>query len=326
MRFANPLFLIALLPLAAACAWDLRRRWSRARLGYSDPAVFAARGWRAQLASAIPFLFALGAVLAVLALARPQTGAARIEVKSEGIDIMLVLDISGSMRADDLKPQNRLTVAKRVAQEFVKGREGDRIGLVIFSGGAYTQCPLTLDHGILQQLLGEVDFGQVPDGTAIGMALATATNRLRGAKGKSKVAILLTDGKNNQGEIDPITAAEAARTLGVRVYTIGAGTDGPARIPVDDPIFGRRYVTVDAGVDETALKEIARLTGGKYFRATSARALEEIYREIDGLEKSEAENFEYVQYDGKGRLLALAAALALGLAILLAETAGSRIP
>ena len=326
MRFANPLFLLALIPLGVAIIWDLRRRWSRARLGYSDSAVFARRGWRAQVASAVPFLFGLGAVLAVVAMARPQTGAARIEVKSEGIDIVLVLDISGSMRAEDFKPHNRLTVAKRVAREFVDGRKGDRIGLVVFSGGAYTQCPLTLDHGIVQQLMGDVDFGQVPDGTAIGMALATATNRLREAKGKSRVVILLTDGQNNAGEIDPITAAEAAHALGVRVYTIGAGTDGPARIPVDDPVFGRRYVTVDASVDEKTLKEIARLTGGRYFRATSAQALEEIYKEIDGLEKSEAETVEYVQYDEKGPLLALAAALMLAAALLLAETAGSRIP
>jgi Ca-activated chloride channel family protein len=262
----------------------------------------------------------------VFALARPQTGAARVEVKSEGIDIVLALDISGSMRAEDFKPNNRLYVAKDVAKRFVEGRVGDRIGLVVFAGGAYTQCPRTMDYSILQSLLDQVDFGQVPDGTAIGMALATSVNRLRQAEGQSRIVILLTDGQNNAGEIDPITAAEAARALGVKVYTIGAGTDGPARIPVDDPVFGRRYVTIDASVDEESLAEIARLTDGRYYRATSAEALAAIYGEINQMEKTEAETVEYIQYNEKGPLLALFAALALVGGLAIAETAGNRIP
>ncbi len=326
MRFADPLFLLALLPLALVFAWDLRRRHRRARLAFPDRRFFPRRGWRARAAGTVPVFFAVSGLLLVAALARPQTGAARHEVKSEGIDIVLALDVSGSMRAEDFKPHNRLYVAKQVARDFVNGRSGDRIGLVVFAGGAYTQCPLTLDYGILDNLLDQVGFGRIPDGTAIGMALATSVNRLRQAAGKSKVVILLTDGQNNAGEVDPITAAEAAQALGVKVYTIGAGRDGPARIPVDDPVFGQRYVTIDAKVDEATLGKIADLTGGRYFRATSAEALSEIYKEIDQLEKSKAETVEYVQYDERGPLLALLAALALAGGLLVGETAASRIP
>jgi Ca-activated chloride channel family protein len=326
MRFADPLFLFALLPLAALVWWDRRRRGGRASLGFSQGDLFPVRGVRARGAAVLPWLTVLGGGLLVLALARPQTGAAKVQVKSEGIDIILALDISGSMRAEDFKPNNRLYVAKEVAKKFVNGRSGDRIGLVVFSGGAYTQCPLTLDYGILLSLLDQVDFGQVPDGTAIGMAIATAVNRLRQSPGKSKVIILLTDGQNNAGEVDPITAAEAARAMGVKIYTIGAGTDGPARIPVDDPVFGRRYVTIDAKVDEDSLKKIASLTGGRYFRATTPEALEEIYEEIGHMEKTQAETVEYVQYDEKGPGLALAAALLLSVGMLLGETVGNRIP
>jgi Ca-activated chloride channel family protein len=326
MRFAAPLFLLALIPVALAVWWDWRRRWSWPRLGFPNVSLFPHRGWRTSLPGGARILIVVAAVLLVLALARPQTGAARVEIKSEGIDIVLALDISGSMKAEDFKPHNRLHVAKDVAQQFVSGRTGDRIGLVVFAGGAYTQCPLTMDYGILLSLIEGVDFGNVPDGTAIGMALATSVNRLRRTRGESRVVILLTDGQNNAGEIDPLTAAEAARALGVKVYTIGAGTDGPARIPVDDPVFGRRYVTVDASVDEETLRQIADITGGRYFRATSAEALEAIYRAIDRMEKTEAETVEYVQYDEKGPLLALLAALALAGGTVVAQTAGSRIP
>jgi Ca-activated chloride channel family protein len=326
MRLADPLFLLFLIPLAAAVLWGRRRGSAHAHLKVSDAEAFRRSGLRARLAATAPVLVWLAGAALVVALARPQTGASRVEVKSEGIDIVLALDISGSMRAEDMKPHNRLAVAKEVAKKFVAGRGGDRIGLVVFSGGAYTQCPLTLDHGIVLSLLDQVNFGQVPDGTAIGMALATSTNRLREASGKSKVVILLTDGQNNAGEIDPLTAAEAARSLGVRVYTIGAGSDGPAQIPVDDPVFGRRYVTIDASVDDESLGEIAKRTGGRYFRATSAEALEAIYGEIDRMERSEAETVEYVDYQEKGPLLALVAGLVLAGAMAFSETAANRIP
>ena len=323
MRFDDPLLLLALVPLVGLFIWDRKRRRSRSFAGISW--LPKKRGWRAQVFSKLPWVWLLAGVFLVVALARPQTGATKIRVRSEGIDIILALDVSGSMKAEDFKPDNRLRVAQRVASKFIQGRNGDRIGLVVFAGGAYTQCPLTLDYNVLQDLLSRVDFGQ-PDGTAIGMALATATNRLRQAEGDSKVVILLTDGQNNAGEVDPLTASEAAQAMGVRVYTIGAGTKGRAQVPVDDPVFGRRYVTIDAQLDEETLRAIAERTGGKYFRATSAEALESIYDEIDALETSEADTYEYVQYNEKGPGLALIAALCLGGALLAAETVGNRIP
>ena len=325
MRLADPIFLLLLLPLVALAVWRVKGPRDHADFRYSDARLFARVGWRAWASRVVPVLCFAAGTLLVLSLARPQTGAARTEVKSEGIDIVLALDISGSMRAEDLPP-NRLQVTKEVAKTFVGGRSGDRIGLVVFSGGAYTQCPLTLDHAIVESLIDEIDFGQVADGTAIGMGLATSVNRLREARGKSKVIILLTDGQNNAGEIDPLTAAKAARALNVRVYTIGAGTRGPARIPVDDPVFGRRFVTIDASIDEETLQAIADQTGGRYFRATSAEALEKIYAEIDRMERSEAETVEYVDYNEKGPFLALLAGLALAGALTLSGTVANRIP
>ena len=326
MRLANPLFLVLLLPLAAILFWHLRRREEGATLRFSDSRLFQGAGWRVWVARAVPVLVYTAGTLLILALARPQTGASRSEVKSEGIDIVLCLDVSGSMRAEDMGPGNRLQVVKEVAKKFVEGRPGDRIGLVVFSGGAYTQCPLTLDHGIVTSLIDQIDFGTVADGTAIGMGLATSVNRLREAKGKSKVVILLTDGQNNAGEIDPATAAKAAHALGVRVYTIGAGSKGAARIPVDDPVFGRRYVTIDASIDENTLQNIAKETSGRYFRATTAEALEKIYGEIDHMERSEASTVEYVDYNEKGPILALLAGLSLAGALAIAGTVANRIP
>jgi len=326
MRLADPLFLILLVPLLAILFWHRRRRDERATLRFSDAGMFQGTGWRVWVARAVPALAYAAGTLLVLALARPQTGASRTEVKSEGIDIVLCIDVSGSMRAEDMGPGNRLAVVKEVAKKFVEGRPGDRIGLVVFSGGAYTQCPLTLDHGIVTSLIDQIDFGTVADGTAIGMGLATSVNRLREAKGKSKVVILLTDGQNNAGEIDPTTAAKAAHALSVRVYTIGAGSKGAARIPVDDPVFGRRYVTIDASIDENTLQNIARETGGHYFRATTAEALQKIYAEIDHMERSEASTVEYVDYNEKGPILALVAGLTLAGALAIAGTLANGIP
>jgi len=326
MRLADPVFLILLVPLLAILFWHRRRRDERATLRFSDTGMFQGMGWRVWVARVVPALAYAAGTLLVLALARPQTGASRTEVKSEGIDIVLCIDVSGSMRAEDMGPGNRLAVVKEVAKKFVEGRPGDRIGLVVFSGGAYTQCPLTLDHGIVTSLIDQIDFGTVADGTAIGMGLATSVNRLREAKGKSKVVILLTDGQNNAGEIDPTTAAKAAHALSVRVYTIGAGSKGAARIPVDDPVFGRRYVTIDASIDENTLQNIARETGGHYFRATTAEALQKIYEEIDHMERSEASTVEYVDYNEKGPILALVAGLTLAGALAIAGTLANGIP
>ena len=210
---------------------------------------------------------------------------------------MLVMDVSTSMLAEDFKPKNRIQAAKAVAKEFIEGRTNDRIGLVIFAGEAFPQCPLTLDYGVLMQIIDHVQVAPREwDGTAIGNGIATAVARLKDSKAKSKVIILLTDGVNNAGEIDPITAAQVARTFGIKVYTIGAGTRGVAMYPVDDPIWGRRYQPVRVEIDEELLQRIAALTGGQYFRATDSNKLREIYQQIGELEKTKIEVKEYTRY------------------------------
>lgn len=238
----------------------------------------------------------------ILALARPQSGQRVEEIETKGIDIMLALDVSGSMKAEDFKPKNRLTVAKKVLADFIKGRKTDRIGLVVFAGESFTQCPLTLDYDIILEYLKQIDFGMIEDGTAIGMAIANCVNRLRYSKAKSKVIILLTDGENNAGAIDPITAARAAEAMNIKIYTVGVGKIGGAPIPYYHPIFGKQYYRNPDGtlyltmLDEQTLKKIAQITDGKYFRATDARSLERIYKKIDALEKTKIKAKQYLQY------------------------------
>ncbi|MCX7798039.1 MAG: VWA domain-containing protein [Melioribacter sp.] len=227
----------------------------------------------------------------IIALARPQTFSTGENIYTEGIDIAIVLDISGSMLAEDFKP-NRLEAAKKVIDDFIKGRTSDRIGLVIFSGESFTQCPLTIDYSVLRNLLSEVKSGMIVDGTAIGNAIANAVNRLKDSKSKSKIMILLTDGVNNAGEIDPITAAQIAQKFGIRIYTVGVGTIGNAPYPFQTP-FGIRYQMVPVEIDENLLRQISYITGGKYFRATNNRKLAEIYDEIDKLEKTKIEVTSY---------------------------------
>lgn len=326
-RFAEPGFLLLLLLLPLLWLWR-RRRGRR-----PEPGVFwaDAGSWipgptlRTRLDAVVRLLPFAAFALAVVALARPQSGHREVEVRSEGIDIILIIDASGSMRAEDFRPNNRLYVAKQVARQFVDGRRGDRIGTVVFAGEAYTQCPLTLDYGVLNELIGTIDFVE-PDGTAIGMAIASAVNRLRKSEARSKVVILLTDGRNNAGAIDPATAAEAAAALRVKIYTIGVGVEGDAPYPVDDPVFGRRYVRQPSDVDDATLKKIADRTGGLYFRATSSEALREIYARIDRLEKTKVESREYVDYSDHGPLLAVWAAAFLGLALLAGSTFLLRLP
>ncbi len=249
--------------------------------------------------------------LVILGLARPQSGRKEVEIKSEGIDIILSLDISGSMKAEDFKPRNRLHVAKSVAEEFVRGRRGDRIGLVVFASTSFTQCPLTLDYDVVLSFLERVDFGAIDDGTAIGTAIANGVNRLRRSDAESKVMILLTDGRNNAGKIDPLTAAALAEAESVKVYTIGVGTDKEAPYPVDDPLFGKRYVKIPASVDEATLREIAAKTGAEYFRATTPEMLVRVFETIDELEKTEIETAEYVEYNELQARFALPAFLLL---------------
>jgi Ca-activated chloride channel family protein len=255
----------------------------------------------------------LAIALVILAVAHPQTGRSQHTEYAEGIDIMLVLDTSGSMQAQDFEPKNRLFVAREVVKEFIAKRRQDRIGLVVFAADAITQCPLTLDYTLLAKLVDGVDFGMLDDGTAIGVALATACNRLRSSDATSRVVILLTDGQNNAGMVDPITAARVAASLGVKVYTVGVGTRGRAPMPIDDPVFGRRLVSVDVDIDEPTLRRIAELTDGRYFRATDRAELEEIYDRIDALEKSKVESETYVEYTSRFAWFVI---LALGLLML----------
>jgi len=237
----------------------------------------------------------------VIALARPQYGNEQTKVTTEGIDIVLAVDVSGSMLAEDFEiggqRYNRLHVVKPVVKDFIMKRTNDRIGLVVFAGRPYTQCPMTLDYGMLLQLLEKVEIGMVEDGTAIGSALGSSIERLKDTKAKSKVIILLTDGRNNAGEIDPFTAAEIARTFGIKIYTIGAGTKGLAPYPAMD-IFGNRVMKqVKIDIDDDALREIAKITDGKYYRATDTESLKEIYSQIDKLEKTETEVTQYTEYN-----------------------------
>lgn len=232
----------------------------------------------------LPFVLRTVAIaLIIIVLARPQAVDSWEKSETQGIDIVLALDISGSMLAQDLQP-NRMEAVKKVAAEFVTERTNDNIGLVIFAGESFTQCPMTTDHKVLLNLLNEVDFGMIEDGTAIGLGLATSVNRLKDSQSKSKVVILLTDGSNNRGQIAPLTAADLAKSYGIRVYTIGAGTKGMAPTPVQTP-YGIRMQNMPVDIDEEVLTNIADLTGGKYYRAVDNESLRGIYREIDQLEK-----------------------------------------
>lgn len=239
-------------------------------------------------------------VLLVIALARPRYGNEQTKVTTEGIDIVLTVDVSGSMLAEDFeiggRRYNRLYVIKQVVKDFIQKRSNDRIGLVVFAGRAYTQCPMTLDYGMLLQLLEKAEIGMVEDGTAIGSAIGSSVDRLKGTKAKSKVIVLLTDGRNNAGEIDPFTAAEIAKTFGIKIYTIGAGTKGLAPFPAVD-LFGNKVMKqVKIDVDDDALREIAKITDGRYYRATDTESLKEIYSQIDKLEKTETEVTQYTEY------------------------------
>ncbi len=273
----------------------------------------------------IPELLRSLAIAAIiLALARPQSFSSGEDIYTEGIDIAMVLDISGSMLAEDFKP-NRLEAAKDVTDTFIKGRNGDKIGLVIFASEAFTQCPLTIDYDVLRNLLSEVKSGMIEDGTAIGNAIANGVNRLKDSKAKSKVLILLTDGVNNAGQIDPLTAAKIAATFGIRIYTIGVGTIGEAPYPFQTP-FGLRYQMVPVEIDENLLKQISTITKGKYYRATNNRTLKDIYMEIDKLEKSKVEVTSYRNATEKFHNFLLIALLLLFLEFLLNNTYYRKIP
>lgn len=273
----------------------------------------------------VPFILrSLAITLIILALARPQASNSWRTENTEGIDIMIALDISGTMIAEDLKP-NRLEAAKDVADEFILSRPNDNIGLVIFARESFTQCPLTTDHAVLINLFNSVKYGMIDDGTAIGLGLANAVNRIKDSKAKSKVIILLTDGSNNSGDIAPITAAEIAKTFGIRVYAIGVGSHGIVNIPVPTPL-GIQYQQMQSEFDETSLQNIANMTGGQYFRATDTSKLRRIYQEIDKLEKTKISVQEYSKKSEQFYIFSLFAFVFLVLEILLRNTLLRKIP
>ena len=294
IEFANPKLLWLLLMVPALIVWYiLRHKKQEASLSFSDLKGFVKlpKTWKAYLRHLLFALKMAALALLIVALARPQSSSTNSTSNIEGIDIVMAMDVSGSMLARDLKP-DRLTAAKNVASDFVKGRPGDRMGLVIFSGETFTQVPLTTDHGVMLNMLAEMKNGLIDDGTAIGDGLATAISRLKDSEAISKVVILLTDGMNNAGSVDPYTAAEIAKLYGIRVYTIGVGSYGTAPYPVQTP-FGTQIQQMKVEIDEKLLTSVASMTGGKYFRATSNQKLDEIYEEIDKLERSKIEVTEF---------------------------------
>jgi Ca-activated chloride channel family protein len=314
-RFEDPwvLGLLAIVPLTYWLGARGERRTGALRFSALDMARQAGNGISVLLPRVPALLGAVGVTAVIVALARPQTGITSETLLTEGIDIIMVMDVSSSMLAEDLKP-NRLQAAKGVAADFVGGRRNDRIGLVAFAGEAFTQAPLTLDYSVVQSLIGELQVGIIEDGTAVGMGLGTAVKRLQASDAESKVVILLTDGRSNRGEIGPVTAARMAQALGVRVYTVGVGTRGNAPVPIADPLVGTRLVPMRVDIDEPTLQEITELTGGRYFRATDNESLTSIYEEIDQLERTEIEVENFTQYAERFPIV-----LAFGLLLLLME-------
>ena len=333
MVLETPVFLslFILLPLLALYLWWQQKRAALPAIRFPElegvrqiPRTFAVK-----LLPLLRIIRFIVIALLIFALARPQLSQSQEQRFAEGINIFLALDVSDSMRAEDFKDTNRLQTAKSVIRDFLRFRESDRIGLVVFSGESFTLCPLTLDYSVLGELLDGVKVemgGQLQDGTAIGDAIATTTHRLRTSEAKTKIVILLTDGENNAGTIDPGTAASLAQSFGIRVYTIGMGKEGGTRIPYEDTTFGKRYTDVITYLDEGTLKMIANITGARYFRATDIQSLKHVYAEIDKLEKTK---FKVVNYSVRQEFAAyflIPAALLLGLEILLSNTVLRKIP
>ncbi|UCG85838.1 MAG: VWA domain-containing protein [Gemmatimonadota bacterium] len=326
MMFARPAILLLLLSVPLWLWWRRRRKGPVAR--YSDLEPVSRAGLHRRWIAEIPVgLRATALTCWITAAAGPQLGAGETEVTSEGIAIVLAVDISSSMLAEDFAPSNRLDVAKQQSISFIEGRDFDRIGLVLFAAEALTRIPITVDYAVLTRAVSELRVGELEDGTAIGTAIATAANRLRRAPGVSKVIVLLTDGENNRGTIDPRTAAEAAGKLGIKVYTIGVGTDGEARIPIGQGSAGQiRYQTLPVQIDEQLLREVASTTGGRYFRALDAEALSRIFQQIDQLETTPVTITRYTESDEWYRPLLWAGLLALVLELSLSATVVVRVP
>jgi len=321
ITFAEPLFLYLLVLIPAMIAFYLfKQRKAVATLRMPGLHSFEKAGitFRNYLMHIMFAMRVIAIATLIIIIARPQATDRFQDMSTEGIDIVLALDISGSMLARDFRP-DRLEASKNVATEFISGRPYDRIGLVVFSGESFTQCPLTTDHAVLINLMREIQSGMIEDGTAIGMGLATSVNRIKDSEAKSKVIILLTDGVNNRGEIAPATAAGIAKTYGIRVYTIGVGTQGMAPYPVQTP-YGIQYQDMPVEIDEAILKEISQTTGGKYFRATDNDKLVQVYNEIDKLEKSKIDVRQFNRKEEKYLIPALIAFCLLVLELLVRNT------
>lgn len=326
MTFARPLLLLLLAAVPLWWWWRARRlaRLPGAPMSDVRPAAGPAeRLWVARLPVALRSMCLCAWIVAA---SGPRVGSARAELRSEGISIVLAVDISSSMLAEDFSPANRLDIARRTATEFVRARSSDRIGLVAFAGQALTQVPITTDYPVVEEAIRQLRVGILEDGTAIGTAIATAANRLRRAPGKSKVMVLLTDGENNKGTVDPRTAAQAAATFGIRIYTIGVGTQGEAPVPTGQGPLGLRYETMPVKIDEQLLGEVARTTGGRYFRATDAASLSNIFGEINRLEKTPVQHLVYRRYDEAYRWPLGLGLLALALELVVAGTFAVRVP
>lgn len=323
-QFEDPQYLwllLILVPLAGYQWYRYHRQSPELHFPGADMLAAAGSNWVARLRPLLHLLRLGSIALLIIALARPRTTEESSETKSaEGIDIVMALDVSASMLARDLQP-NRLEATKRVAEDFVNKRPNDRIGVVVYSGESYTQTPLTTDHAIVQNSINDIKYGRIQDGTAIGMGLATAVNRLKDSEAKSKTVILLTDGENNAGQIDPMTAAQLAEEFNIRVYTIGVGTKGTAPTPVGYDFRGNlRFQRMPVNIDEELLKNIASQTGGEYFRATDNQRLQEIYEQIDQLETSKIQELKYYSHDEKFEGFALAAFILLAIEGLLRYT------
>ena len=321
----SELLLLLVIPIVILVWYIFNNSSIYSTIIFSDTKLLRNKKTIKQTLRHLPYLLKVIAFsLLVIAISRPQSSTNWEESTTEGIDIVLAMDISGSMLAEDLKP-NRLESSKNVAMDFISKRINDRVGLVIFSGESFTQCPLTTDHSVLINLFKDVKSGMVDDGTAIGMGLATAVNRLKDSKAISKVIILLTDGVNNSGMVPPLTAAEIAEKFGIRVYTIGVGTEGSAPYPFQTP-FGIQYQDVEVKIDEETLQDIATLTNGKYFRATNNTSLKEIYKDIDALEKSKIEVTEFHKRAEKFMPFALWALILIVISFILQITYLKQIP
>ncbi len=328
IHFVNPelLALLLLLPLVAFFFWQRRQKYYAAMRLPTLQALEGVTSWRSRWRASLYVLRALGFVLLVVALARPQLTLREERINADSIDIMMVIDLSSSMLAQDFTP-DRLEASKKLAIEFVNKRTYDRIGLTVFAGEAFTQCPLTTDHRVVKEFLANLQCGMLEDGTAIGMGLATAVNRMKDSDSKSKVIILLTDGVNNAGYVKPITAAEIAREFNIKIYTIGVGTKGDALTPVSRRSDGRYiFGLARVEIDEPLMQQISEMTGGRYYRATTAESLEEIYNQIDQLEKTRVEVTSIKRYSEEFYRLAGLALLLLILEFVLRYTLFRSIP